>query len=93
MSGQGFRPVRDAGERIMVAIDGVRHELPAGMSVLAALLCADAVADGRVTPPDWFCGIGQCQRCRVCVNGQEVIACQVPARPGDVIDTRGDWSG
>ncbi|MEX0431271.1 2Fe-2S iron-sulfur cluster-binding protein [Spiribacter insolitus] len=93
MSGQGFRPVRDSGERIMVAIDGVEHELPAGMSVLAALLCADAVAEGRVTPPDWFCGIGQCQRCRVRINGREAAACQTPARPGDVIETRENWSG
>ena len=93
MSGQGFRPVRDAGERITVTIDGVQHELPAGMSLLAALLCADAVADGRVTTPDWFCGIGQCQRCRVRMNGREVIACQALVRSGDAIETLGDWSG
>ncbi len=88
MSGQGFRPVRDAGEWITVAIDGGQHELPAGMSVLAALLCADAVADGRVMPPDWFCGIGQCQRCRVRINGREAIACQAVVRTGDVIETQ-----
>ena len=93
MSGRGFRPVRDRGERVTAVINGVQRELPGGMSVLAALLCADGAHDAREKAPDWFCAIGQCQRCRVRVNHREVLACQTPIAAGDIIETGGDWSG
>jgi len=89
MTDQGFRCVGAADEGFSIELDGRSVEIPGGMSVLGALLLQ---ADGD-QQPDWFCAIGQCQRCRMRVNGHEAIACQTYPRPGDRIDTSDGWSG
>ncbi|MEX0373026.1 2Fe-2S iron-sulfur cluster-binding protein [Spiribacter roseus] len=89
MTGPGFRCLEVAGEGIRVEIDGRSVEIPRGVSVLGALLLQ---AD-QGQRPDWFCAIGQCQRCRVRVNGHETTACQAYPAPGDRIETPKGWSG
>lgn len=90
MTGQGFRYRGTAAEEsVRVTLDGRAVDIPRGVSVLGALLLQ---ADGD-QQPDWFCAIGQCQRCRVRVNGDELIACQTYLAPGDRIETPESWSG
>lgn len=89
MSAARFRPVDASEASIRLTVEGVSIQVPAGMSVLAALLTA---ADARAEP-DWFCAIGQCQRCRVWVNGQPAIACQRMAQDGDDVAIGNHWSG
>lgn len=86
MSAQGFRAIRPAEKTVRVTLNGERRALPADGSLLAGLL-------QQAERLDWFCAIGQCQRCRVQINGQEALACQVGVQDGDIIDTPGDWSG
>lgn len=89
MTGPRFRPLAAPAEWISVQLNGESVDVPRGMSVLAALL-----THGEDTPsPDWFCAIGQCQRCRLRVNDREVTACQTYPGKGDRIETRDDWSG
>ncbi|MFS2021736.1 2Fe-2S iron-sulfur cluster-binding protein [Massilia sp. CT11-108] len=39
-----------------------------------------------------FCGIGQCQECRVTVDGcANQLACRTICADGMTIDTGGDW--
>lgn len=82
MSAPGFRLIDGAGKTVAVTIDGEPHELPAGRSLLAGLLTQGA-------PVDFFCAIGQCQRCRARINGQVELACLLVPRLGDVIETDG----
>ena len=89
MSGRGFRCIEDGVDRVAVQVNGKPVELLAGVSVLAGLMQHSVEApDSATGPPDWFCGIGQCQRCRVRINGREAIACQAVVRTGDVIETQ-----
>ncbi len=97
MSGPGFRAVDgpiEPADWVTVQVDGRATQLPSGSSVLAALLQhAGRAGETTAQAPDWFCAIGQCQRCRVRINGREAIACQVQVQAGDVIDTQESWSG
>ncbi|TVO62401.1 (2Fe-2S)-binding protein [Spiribacter vilamensis] len=70
-------------------MNGEPLEVPRGMSVLAGLL----IRADDASSPGWFCAIGQCQRCRVRINGREAVACQTSPAEGDVIETRDSWSG
>ncbi|WP_435105955.1 2Fe-2S iron-sulfur cluster-binding protein [Arhodomonas sp. AD133] len=81
MSRAGFRFIDPQPETVEVTVDGRPHTLPAGRSLLAGLL-------GDGTGIDFFCAIGQCQRCRVRVNGEVDIACLREPQAGDVIETR-----
>ncbi|MCS4503091.1 hypothetical protein KBTX_02286 [wastewater metagenome] len=81
MSERGFRFIDTPETAIEVTVDGALRHLPAGRSLLAGLL---ATADGA---PDFFCAIGQCQRCRVRVNGTSEVACLYTPRDGDTVET------
>lgn len=73
-------------------IDGLRHRLPAGVTVAAALQlagdgCTRVSVRGERRAP--LCGMGICQECRVLIDGQLRLACQTIVRDGMAIDTGG----
>jgi D-hydroxyproline dehydrogenase subunit gamma len=78
-----------------VLVDGVAVDVPRGVTVVAALAAAGALCTRRsVTgqPRFAFCGIGQCQECRVTVDGCiNQLACRTICADGMTIDTGGDW--
>lgn len=76
---------------LSIELDGQRHQVPAGITVAAALsLRADGVTRHSVQgePRAAFCGMGVCQECRVLINGQRRLACQTVCRSGMVVQTR-----
>lgn len=72
-----------------IVIDGEACDVPAGISVAAALALAgngvtrSSVSGERRAP---FCGMGVCQECRVTVNGRRMLACQTECQPDMVIE-------
>ena len=78
-----------------VSVDGVAIDVPRGATVVAALAAAGALCTRRsVTgqPRFAFCGIGQCQECRVTVDGcANRLACRTICADGMAIETGGDW--
>lgn len=73
-----------------VRIDGLRHRLPAGVTVAAALQlagdgCTRISVRGERRAP--LCGMGICQECRVRIDGQLRLACQTLCRDGMSVDT------
>jgi len=72
-----------------LVIDGEPCDVPAGISVAAALALAgncatrSSVSGERRAP---FCGMGVCQECRVTVNGRRILACQTECQPDMVIE-------
>lgn len=75
---------------IEVHIDGQPHQLPAGITVAAALYIA-AKGLTRLSvkgePRAPFCGMGVCQECRVQINGLRHLACQTLCTAGMTIHT------
>ncbi len=82
---------------VTVHIDGQAVAVPAGASVVAALVIANSMCTRRsVTGELRFavCGMGQCQECRVTIDGlAHRLACQSHCREGMVIDTGLDKAG
>ena len=78
-----------------VLVDGVAVDVPRGVTVVAALVGARSPCTRRsVTgqPRFAFCGIGQCQECRVTVDGRaNQLACRTICAEGMIITTGGDW--
>lgn len=74
-----------------VNIDGRAVSVADGTSVVAALVMADSMCTRRsVTGEPRFalCGMGQCQECRVTINGvPHRLACQTVCSDGMVIAT------
>ena len=72
-------------------INGLSHDVPAGCNVAAALAHAGLVhtrLSESGQPRAAFCGMGQCQECRVRIDGiADRLGCMVPARDGMVIET------
>lgn len=71
-------------------IDGLRHRLPAGVTVAAALQlvgdgCTRTSVCGERRAP--LCGMGICQECRVLVDGQLRLACQTLCLDGMAVST------
>ena len=64
----------------VVTVNRLAVEVPAGATVIAALLAAATLSTRRsVTGQRRFavCGIGQCQECRVTINGTpHQLACR-----------------
>lgn len=72
---------------VRVELDGVSAEVPAAVSVAAALAAA-----GRA--PAIFCGMGACQECVLTVDGVSgVRACVTPVAAGMRIETRDGSEG
>ncbi len=79
------------GAAFAILVDGRPVAAHQGESVAAALLAAGHLAfqhhQGR--PLGVFCNIGQCHGCLLTIDGVSgVRACQTPARPGMVVETR-----
>ena len=74
-----------------LVINGQTHEVPAGCNVAAALARA-GLSHTRSSetgqPRAAFCGMGQCQECRVRIDGvADRLACMTPALDGMVVET------
>lgn len=80
------------GKSFEIEVDGEKIIAYEGETVAAALL-ASGIRVFRKTknnrnPRGLYCGIGQCQECRVTVNGvPDTLACQTPVAPGLKIET------
>ena len=76
---------------VTISIDGSVHAVPAGVTVVAALVHAGSLCTRRsVTGEARFalCGMGHCQECRVTIDGHaHQLACQVRCVEGMVIAT------
>lgn len=76
-----------------ISIDGLRVEVPGGATVAAALAVAGKLLTRRsVTREPRFalCGIGQCQECRVTIDGKpHQLACRTLCKDGMVVLTGG----
>lgn len=74
-----------------IIINGVEAEVPAGVTVAAALAHAGQLATRRSLggqPRQAFCGMGVCQECRVRIDGQpERLACMSLAVEGMQVET------
>jgi NADPH-dependent 2,4-dienoyl-CoA reductase/sulfur reductase-like enzyme len=78
--------------RLQLHIDGRLVQVPAGITVAAALRHAgDGVTRLSVhgAPRAPVCGMGVCQECRVQVDQRRVLACQTLCADGMVVDTGG----
>ncbi|MEV0809792.1 (2Fe-2S)-binding protein [Micromonospora sp. NPDC050200] len=76
-----------------VLLDGALTDVPAGVSIAAALALAGrrALRTSRPSgePRAVFCGMGSCHECLVTVDGiRGVRACITPVAPGMRIDTQ-----
>ncbi len=69
-----------ATEQIQVVIDGRAVTVSAGATVIAALVMADSLCTRRSVGGELrfaLCGMGQCQECRVTIDGRaHRLACQ-----------------
>ncbi|MCV2362075.1 (2Fe-2S)-binding protein [Paucibacter sp. DJ1R-11] len=77
---------------IQVYINGQALRVPAHCHVAAALKCAGLTHSRRSEsgqPRAAFCGMGQCQECRVRIDGQDhCLACMTPVAEGMRIETQ-----
>lgn len=83
-------------EQIQVLVDGRPVQVDAGASVVAALAIAGRMYTRRSVsgePRFALCGMGQCQECRVTIDGTpHRLACQARCRDGMHIETgAGEW--
>ncbi|SDD75042.1 2Fe-2S iron-sulfur cluster binding domain-containing protein [Massilia sp. PDC64] len=80
---------------VRLLVDGVAVAVPRGVTVVAALVAANALCTRRSVTGQRrfaFCGIGQCQECRVTVDGaMNQLACRTICADGMAIETGGDW--
>ncbi|MCS0615165.1 (2Fe-2S)-binding protein [Massilia kyonggiensis] len=78
-----------------VLVDGVAVDVPCGVTVVGALAAAGSLCTRRSVTGQRrfaFCGIGQCQECRVTVDGcANQLACRTICADGMSIETGGDW--
>ena len=76
---------------LCVAVDRVVVAVPAGASVVAAIVAAGSLCTRRSVTGQRrfaFCGIGQCQECRVTIDGlANRLACRTVCRDGMTIIT------
>lgn len=76
---------------MIVKVDGQAVEVEEGASVVAALVLADRLCTRvsvRGKARFALCGMGQCQECRVSIDGRpHCLACQTVCRPGMQIAT------
>ena len=80
----GFRSVLPAEDEIAITVDGAPLALRRGRSLLAALLLADRAGAAA----DFFCAIGQCQRCLLVMDDRPVLACLAHPEGGETVSTR-----
>jgi predicted molibdopterin-dependent oxidoreductase YjgC len=77
---------------ITIYLNGHAVQVPGGCNVAAALAQAGLSATRRSETGQAraaFCGMGQCQECRVSIDGHaHRLACLTPARAGMRIETQ-----
>lgn len=77
-----------------VTVDNLKVDIPSGATVVAALVAAGKLRTRcSVTRQPRFalCGIGQCQECRVTIDGKpHQLACRTICRDGMAIATGGE---
>jgi predicted molibdopterin-dependent oxidoreductase YjgC len=77
--------------KFQLKVDGKQVEVPVGANVVAALMVADTWCTRRSVggePRFALCGMGQCQECRVRIDGMpHRLACMVRCREGMVVET------
>ncbi|UGQ48804.1 2Fe-2S iron-sulfur cluster-binding protein [Massilia endophytica] len=77
-----------------VTVNGISVRVPPGASVAAALVAAGTLCTRRSVTGQMrfaFCGIGQCQECRVSIDGQpHRLACRTSCKEGMHIVTGGE---
>jgi predicted molibdopterin-dependent oxidoreductase YjgC len=77
-----------------VTVDGVAVAVPAGANVVAAIVAAGPLYTRRSVTGQRrfaFCGIGQCQECRVTIDGvANRLACRTVCLEGMTIATGGE---
>ncbi|MCV2369506.1 (2Fe-2S)-binding protein [Roseateles oligotrophus] len=77
--------------QITVHVNGQASRVPLGCSVAAALAHAGQNGTRRSLtgqPRSAFCGMGQCQECRVSIDGMaNRLACLTPVKDGMKIET------
>ena len=78
-------------DEVLVFVDGRAVRVPAGASAVAALVLAGQLRTRRSVGGEArfaLCGMGQCQECRVTIDGQQHrLACQVRCNSGMSIRT------
>lgn len=70
-----------------IEVDGEKIIAYEGETVAAALIASDRVVFRETkknkSPRGLYCGIGQCQECRMIINGvPDTLACQTNVTPG-----------
>lgn len=76
-----FRFAENPGPPVTVTIDGHETAVSGTHSLLASMLALGA-------PVEFFCAIGQCQRCLVLIDGTRRPACLYHPRGGETVSTR-----
>ncbi|MES2016208.1 MAG: 2Fe-2S iron-sulfur cluster-binding protein [Pseudomonadota bacterium] len=80
-----------SGDEVLVFVDGRALRVPAGASVIAALVLDGQLRTRRSVSGEArfaLCGMGQCQECRVSIDGTpHRLACQVRCHSGMAIGT------
>ena len=83
MSAACFRSLPTSAPGVVVEIDGRAVEIATGRSLLAGLL----ILGGAGAAADFFCAIGQCQRCAIRIDGRPGLACMTYPKGGERIET------
>jgi predicted molibdopterin-dependent oxidoreductase YjgC len=84
MTDFGFRLIASEMPSANITIDGRITAIVQGQSLLAALLLTGLPGDAA----DFFCAIGQCQRCLVQVDGRPRLACITHLVGGETVITK-----
>jgi len=82
-----FKVLGEAGEQLVIELDGAEEKVPAGVSVAAALLYLDRIPTRRSVvkglPRAPFCMMGVCFECLIEVDGvADQRACQIQVHAG-----------
>ena len=82
-----FRLLCDAGNLLVIELDGAEAKVPAGVSVAAALLYLDRIPTRhsvvKAAPRAPFCMMGICFECLIEIDGVvDQRACQLQVRAG-----------
>jgi aerobic-type carbon monoxide dehydrogenase small subunit (CoxS/CutS family) len=75
---------------VQLTLNGRQVQMPAGSSVAAALLIHQICESGEAEECERrapFCGMGICQECRVTIDGQRRLGCQVTCVDGMTVET------
>jgi predicted molibdopterin-dependent oxidoreductase YjgC len=84
MTDSGYRSIALERQSVNITIDGRTTAILQGRSLLAALLLTGLPGDAA----DFFCAIGQCQRCIVQVDGRPRLACTTHPLGGETVVTK-----